>query len=73
MDTDSFMIHIKTENFHEGIANDVGKWFDTSNCDENDKRLLPIGKNKKVIGLFKDELGRKIMNLLDLEQKHMHT
>ena len=22
---------------------------------------LPIGKNKKVIGIFKDELGRKIM------------
>ena len=36
-------------------------WFDTSNYDENDKRLLPIGKNKKVITLFKDELGGKIM------------
>ena len=61
MDTDSFIIHIKTEDFYKGIANDVEKWFDTSNCDENDKRLLPIGKTKKVIGLFKDELGRKIM------------
>ena len=40
---------------------DVEKWFDTSNYDENDKRSLPIGKNKKVIGLFKDELGGKIM------------
>ena len=36
-------------------------WLDTSNYDENDKRLLPIGKNKKVITLFKDELGGKIM------------
>ena len=29
-------------------------WFDTYNYDENDERLLPVGKNKKVIGLFKD-------------------
>ena len=52
MDTDSFVIHIKTEDFYEDIANDVEKWFDTSNYDENDKRPLPIGKNKKGIGLF---------------------
>ena len=39
----------------------VEKWFDTSNCDKNDKRPLPIGKNKKVPGLFKDELGGKII------------
>ena len=61
MDTDSFIIHIKTEDFCKDIANDVEKWFETSNYDENDKRPLPIGKNKKVIGLFKDELGGKIM------------
>ena len=58
-DTDSFIIHIKTEDFFEDIANDVEKWFDTSNYDENNKSLPPIGKNKKVIGLFKDELGGK--------------
>ena len=58
-DTVSFIIHIKAEDFYEDIA-DV-KWFNTSNYDEHDKRLLPIGKNKKVIGLFKDELGGKIM------------
>ena len=34
---------------------------DTSNYDEDDKRPLPTGKSKKVIGLFKDELGGKIM------------
>ena len=50
--TDNLIIHIKTENFYEDIAIDIEKWFDTSNYDEDDKRLLPIGKNKKVIGLF---------------------
>ena len=45
-DTDSFVIQIKTEDFYEGIANDIKEWFDTSNCDENDKRPLPIGKTK---------------------------
>ena len=43
MDTDSFIIHIKTEDFYEDIANDVEKWFDTSYYNEDDKRLLPIG------------------------------
>ena len=63
MDTDSFLIHITTEDFYRDIANDVERWFDTSNYDENKngKRLLPIVKNKKVIGRFKDELGGKIM------------
>ena len=61
MDTDSFVIHIISEDFYEDIANDVEEWFDTSNYDEDDKRLLPIGKNEKVIGLFKDELGGKII------------
>ena len=64
MDTDSFIIYIKSEEFYKEIANDVEKWFDTSNYDENDKRPLPIGKNKKVIGLFKDELGAEIMKEL---------
>ena len=60
IDTDSFVVHIKTEDFYKDIASDVERWFDTSNYDEKDKRPLPIGK-KKVIGMFKDELGGKIM------------
>ena len=60
-DTDSFIIYIKTEDFFEDISNDVEKWFDTSNYDNYDKRPLPTGKNKKVPGLFKDELGGKII------------
>ena len=61
MDTDSFVIHITTEDFHEDFADDVEKWFDTSDYDKDDNRPLPIGWNKKVIDLFKDELGGKIM------------
>ena len=60
-DTDSFIIHIITEDFFEDIAGDVKKWFDTSNYDDIDKRPLPIGMNKRVYGFFKDELGGKIM------------
>ena len=64
IDTDSFFIYIETDDFYQDIANDVERWFDTSNYDENDNRPLPIGKNKKVIGLFKDGLGGKIMEEL---------
>ena len=60
-DIDRFIIHIITEDFFEDIAAAVTKWFDTSNYDENDKRPLLIGMNKKVYGFFKDELGGKIM------------
>ena len=60
-DTDSFIIYIKTKDFFEDISNDVEGRFDTSNYDKNDKRPIPISKNKKVPGLFKDELGGKII------------
>ena len=58
LETDSFIMNIKTEDFYKDVANDVEKRFYTSNyeCD----RPLPTGKNKKVIGLMKDELGRRI-------------
>ena len=61
MDTGSFIIHIITEEFCEDIADEVERWFDTSNYDKDDKIPLPIGKNKKVIELMKDDLGGKLM------------
>ena len=61
MDTDSFIINIKTEDFYDDIADDVEKRFDTANYECN--RPLIKGKNKKVIGLLKDELGGKIMTI----------
>ena len=60
-DTGSFIMHIKTDDFYKDISADVDKWFDTSNFNKNDNRPLEIGKNKKVLGKFKDELGGKIM------------
>ena len=52
-DTDSFIIYAITEDFFVDISDDIERWFDTSNCDEKDKRPLPIGKNKKVIGYLR--------------------
>ena len=60
-DTDSFIINFITGDFFEDISNDVEKWFDTSNYNKKDKIPLPIVKNKKVPGLFKDELRGKII------------
>ena len=59
MDTGNFIIHIETEDVYKDIANDEEKRFDTSNYEVN--RPLLKEKNKKVIGLMKDELGGKIM------------
>ena len=53
MGTDSFVINIFTEDFPEDIKNNIERWFDTSNYDENDKRLLQIGVNKKKLERLK--------------------
>ena len=59
MDTDSFVLNVRTKDFYKDISEDVKDRFDTSNfyCD----RPLPIGVNKKVVGLMKDELGGGII------------
>ena len=58
-DTDSLVMNIKTKDFYKDIAQDVEERFDTSNYDVD--RPSPKGKNKKVIGLMKDELGGGII------------
>ena len=61
MDTGSLIYSIKIEDFYSDISPDVESTFDTSSYPNNRSRPLPIGKNKKVIGLMKDELGGEIM------------
>ena len=64
MDTNSFIVYIKRDDIYKNIAEDVETRFDTSNYELEfnyiDRPLLK-GKNKKVIGLMKDELGGKIV------------
>ena len=61
MDMDSLIYSIKTEDFYADIADDVETRFDTSGYPNDGSRHLPVGKNKKVIGLMKDEPGGEIM------------
>ena len=61
MDTDRFIIRIKTEDFYKDIAENNKKSFDTSNYSENVKRPLPRGTNNNLIGLMENELGKNIM------------
>ena len=59
INTDSFIAHVKTDDIYKDITEDVETRFDTSNFELY--RPLPKGKNKKVVGLMKDELGGRIM------------
>ena len=59
MDMDSLIYDIETDDFYKDMAEDVKDRFDTSGY--NLSRPLPVGLNKKVIGLMKDDLGGEIM------------
>ena len=61
--TESFVVHIITEDFYNDIANDVEKWFDTSNYDENNDRPLLIGKSKNVVFWIRRKDYERILHL----------
>ena len=63
MDTNNFVVHIKTDDIYKDIAEDVETRFDTSNYKL--ERPFSKGKNKKLIGLMKNESGGKIMTRMD--------
>ena len=48
--------------FCKDISNAIDKWFDISAYSKDIDRPLPKGKNKKVIGKFKDEFAGQIMS-----------
>ena len=54
-----FIVRLTIDEIYKYIAEDVERRFVTSNYELDSS--LPKGKNKKVIGLIKDELGRKTM------------
>ena len=60
-DTDSLMYEIKTEDFYKDISGDVKDRFDTSDYPPNHPSGIPTGCNKKVLGVFKDEVAGMII------------
>ena len=60
-DTDSLAYEIQTEDFYRDISPDVEAMFDTSDFSESHPSGILVGANKKVVGMFKDEAGGKII------------
>ena len=61
-DTDSLMYEIQTEDFYKDISKDVKYRFDTSDYPPDHPSGIPSGLNKKVLGMFKDEAGGKVID-----------
>ena len=70
MTIDSFIVHVKTDDIYKDIAENVETSSDTSNYELD--RPLPKGKNKKIIGLMKDELGGKIVKYDGLRARNSY-
>ena len=63
-DTDSLMYEIQTEDFYKDISSDVKHTFDTSDYPPDHPSGIPSEFNKKVLGMFKDEVGGKVIDEL---------
>ena len=61
-DTDSTMYEIQTEDFYKDISADINYRFDTSNYPPDHSSGIPSGLNKKVLGMFKNEAGGKVID-----------
>ena len=69
-DTDSLCYEVKTEDVYKDISPDSEKLYDTSNYKKDHPSGLYSGKNKKVIGFYKDECrGKPITKFAGLKAK----
>ena len=69
-DTDSLMFQIYTDDFYKDITPNILSKFDTSDYSPNHPSGIPTGVNKKVIGMFKDEVaGKQITHFVGLRPK----
>ena len=69
-DTDSLMYQIYTDDFYKDISHDIETKFDTSDYPPNHPSGILTGVNKKVIGMFKDEVaGKQITYFVGLRPK----
>ena len=69
-DTDSLLYLIHTDDFYKDISRDIKTKFDTSDFPERHPTGILTGVNKKVIGMFKDEVaGRHITHFVGLRPK----
>ena len=69
-DTDSLMYQIYTDDFYKDIKHDILTKFDTSDYPPDHPSGIQTGVNKKVIGMFKDEVaGKQITCFVGLRPK----
>ena len=69
-DTDSLMYQIHTDDFYKDISHDIETKFDTSDYPPDHPSGILTGVNKKVIGMFKDEVaGKQITCFVGLRPK----
>ena len=69
-DTDSLMYLVHTDDFYKDITKDISSKFDTSDYPPNHPSGILTGVNKKVIGMFKDEVaGKQITHFVGLRPK----
>ena len=71
MDTSSFIIDTKTEDFYKDIVNNVEKRFDTSNYKID--RALPTGKNEKNYGIYVRQIRRKKYDIICIAQTKIYS